>query len=421
MVHGRPLRDSATRTPRPRPALSTLKNDPDLWRQKVRSTRIRDANDPPGSTGVLDLANRKGCINQLTTYLMQRIAVEDNSKKKPMTKGQFIAHERFKEGVLGLETEAAMDQHWANVLAHPDTKILSGHGESAVILVDKGRTLVGKRERSLSTAINRSNTLESQLEADAAMAQLANTGAGSAVFSSAIFGSAAEYFHPGAAHSHGSNSGFGPSAITGAQDSNPLPASLVVPPEDFAPFDTQDQKRELQPVVSDPANPGTKRPRTTKTKARATYATGELKAVQDAAIQQVKDMRAKYVLSKVNPAKMIATLNRQHSTKISNEIKEWAREFQDTLKEVETVSKEIKNWTTMTMEAAKNILDIHQANLQTQSALLMGAINKIKSEIKEGAQQRLKTLRTEMSSREKAIRAFVQLGTPFRFGQVAVC
>ena len=44
-----------------------------MWRQQVRTCHIRDANDHPGTTGVLNLQNRKGCINQLTVTLSQKV------------------------------------------------------------------------------------------------------------------------------------------------------------------------------------------------------------------------------------------------------------------------------------------------------------------------------------------------------------
>ena len=67
--------------------LGTLKrNDPDLWRHKVRSCRIRDANDPPGTTGVLNLDARRAIINRLKVTLAQKVAVQDIQQRKPMNK-----------------------------------------------------------------------------------------------------------------------------------------------------------------------------------------------------------------------------------------------------------------------------------------------------------------------------------------------
>ena len=67
--------------------LGTLKrSDPDLWRQKVRSCRIRDANDPPGTTGVLNLDARRAIINRLKVTLAQKVAVQDIQQRKPITK-----------------------------------------------------------------------------------------------------------------------------------------------------------------------------------------------------------------------------------------------------------------------------------------------------------------------------------------------
>ena len=54
-------------------SLAQLKQtDPDLWRHKVRSCRIRDSNDP-GTTGVLDLNSRRVAINQLKVAIVQKI------------------------------------------------------------------------------------------------------------------------------------------------------------------------------------------------------------------------------------------------------------------------------------------------------------------------------------------------------------
>ena len=55
-------------------------------------------------------------------------------------------------------------------MANPDTKILDGKGDSAVIVVDKGRTIQGLRERGLESWAERQLILESQKEAEEAMA-----------------------------------------------------------------------------------------------------------------------------------------------------------------------------------------------------------------------------------------------------------
>ena len=137
-------------------ALTHLKkSDPDLWRAKVRACRIRDANDPEGVSGLLDWASRKNFINHLKVEITQKIAVRDIIERKPMGKKQFIAFLRFSEGEDNLDRQEGQDKAWAKVLTSPDTTILEGHGESAVILVSTGRSIQGIRERSYESSITR--------------------------------------------------------------------------------------------------------------------------------------------------------------------------------------------------------------------------------------------------------------------------
>ena len=156
--------------------LKDLKRDnPALWRHKVRSARINDPRDPPGTTGVLSMDQRTGFINEFRVALIQTVKVQDAAKRKPMNKLQFIAWLRFKEGVRDLETYEAQDRYWTKVLASPNTTILEGSGESAVILVDKGRSIIGIRERNLMRQVSHGSNLESLKDAEDAMAQLATT------------------------------------------------------------------------------------------------------------------------------------------------------------------------------------------------------------------------------------------------------
>ena len=88
------------------------------------------------------------------------------------------------------------------------------------------------------------------------MAKIASTGAGTGALCAPVFGSAGALFHPTAAYSHSSRSiEAGPSTVTGGEDAQALPASVIMPPQDFAPFGADVSKRTLQPVVSDPAPP----------------------------------------------------------------------------------------------------------------------------------------------------------------------
>ena len=65
---------------------------------------------------------------------------------------------RYQEGEDNLDRPEVQDKVWARVLASPDTTILEGHGDSAVILVSMGRVIQGIRERALSSEICRETT-----------------------------------------------------------------------------------------------------------------------------------------------------------------------------------------------------------------------------------------------------------------------
>ena len=111
-----------------------------------------------------------------------------------MRKHQSIVYLRYPEGEDGLGNNEAQDKRWAKVLASPDTTILEGHGESAVILVHTGHIIQGLRQRSLESAASRPTDLESQKQAEEAMVKMTSTGAGSAALTA--LGQAGAFFHP---------------------------------------------------------------------------------------------------------------------------------------------------------------------------------------------------------------------------------
>ena len=176
--------------------------------------------------------------------------------------------------------------------------------------------------------------------------------------------------------------------MTDGEEQQPLPANLVVPPQDFAPFDPEDRKRELHPVVSDPSAPGSKRPRAGSARTKATYSTGELKQVQDRAYSKVKCLTQQYGQIKVNPGRMVDALRSAHPDMVSPQLIREAKQFKANLKDVDNVNKEIRTWTLSSMDAATTALDLLATNLQQQSASLMQAITKVRLEVKEGVTEK---------------------------------
>ena len=122
-----------------RESLKTLKTtDFELYKAKVRAARIRQPGEPSTMPGVLDLPARKMAIQQVATtviQLSQAATVQSATLVKPMTKKQYIAFLRYKEGE-DIRTPEDEERWWSAAWNNPD---ISKNKEEGTILVNKGQ------------------------------------------------------------------------------------------------------------------------------------------------------------------------------------------------------------------------------------------------------------------------------------------
>ena len=81
------------------------------------------------------------------------------------------------------------------------------------------------------------------------------------------------------------------------------------------------------------------------------------------------------------PAKILDALKKTHASRVTEEMIAMANEYNDTLKQLDVVAKEIRAWAACTMRAGTVVLDNVASKLQQQSAKLMGAITSVKVDI----------------------------------------
>ena len=126
----------------------------------------------------------------------------------------------------------------------------------------------------------------------------------------------------------------------------------------------------------------------------------------------VKDLKSLYLPAKVNPAKILQSMKVKHAARISADLQRLATEYTDNLKTLDSISKEIKGWTASTMEAATCALNLLATSLQQQSSKLMEGIQAIRTASQGATSVKMKDVRAESATRERAIRPYVQSGTP---------
>ena len=182
-----------------RASLRAMKQgDPDLYKAKVRASRIGIPEDPPGTEqGVSSLGARKSKHAHTLTQFTQAISIQSNIKMAWMDKLEYIAHLIYKKG-MNLDTQALKtknNEQWSMLTSNADI-LQEGIGDKHICFVNKSNSVQGSRTRTLSNSVNFETGLESQLQVDEAMAQAALVGASAGAFSGAAFGELGDLFRP---------------------------------------------------------------------------------------------------------------------------------------------------------------------------------------------------------------------------------
>ena len=171
-------------------------NDPELWKAKVRSCRIIDDSDGDGDgSAVRNKAQRVAQILRLVSTLRQTIRMKEVGGVMWLNEPEFINHMVTTQR----KTEEQAVSMWKDMLANPSIKKMKvGGDESRVPVIIAPRTEV-ERERSISTEIAVSSNIETSKQAQDALGQLSNLGAGAATLSAPTFGDMGSVFRAGGA------------------------------------------------------------------------------------------------------------------------------------------------------------------------------------------------------------------------------
>ena len=388
------------------------KNDPELWKQKVRACRIRPSDDPVGAPGVDTLGSRRAAIHAFAATLTQRVSVQDIHKRKYFNKKSFIAFLKYKAGER-VDTPEEEDRWWSAALDNPDI-IREGNGEDTHILVDCGHTLQGIRERAVEASVSRSTGLTSMLEVEEAMVRVTGTGAGQGALFSQALGSAGDPFRPGAAASSSGHATVSPGIL--ADKGTPPSATTIVPAEDFAPFGTDSGglgKRGLEACLEDPANPTQgKKARAGPKKPRAGFATGDLWDAQEASRQRVKELKTRFETCRNNLAKKVSAMRQKDPTLVSQSLLEMATRYTHLLQLLGGIRQDTANWTWSTMAEGQANLDDVAKQLQVLAEDMGPLVNEAKEEARKAVSKRTADHRAALGARERLVKPYVAKGTP---------
>ena len=185
------------KNPATKDALSKLKSEnPEAYKAKVRSMRIRLPEEGPNAPGVDSIAGRRAAMATFTTKLSQKVKVSEETEQQWMSKNEYFAHleQRYRKK---FQSSAEEDKMWDSLLKN-DQILKQGQGEFVEILVTVANKIIASRERTYTREIDHKAILDSQKELEAAIAEVRGTGSGQTALSNAgLFGRLAVSQRPG--------------------------------------------------------------------------------------------------------------------------------------------------------------------------------------------------------------------------------
>ena len=389
---------------------SLKKKDPEAYKAKIRSCRIKTADDPPGTLGLRDNHERAAAFSTYVSNTLSQTATLANvQKRKFMNKGQYIAFLKYKEGrKIPEDQEEAV---WQAVLAIPDTLKSRGANGETLIWVDKGHQMQGIRGRTLETSVVRANNLTSQAEVNQAMASLGNTGIGAGVFSGPAFsGLGGEAFRPEAALGGSVGHALSQAALAGASSSIPSSA-VVVPEEDFAPFGSSfgqnpEGARALEAI---PAKRSAPKRRGCK---KGSLTAGPVFDAQQKAREFVKDVLARFDRGPGNLSKQLEKLENADASVVGTQLKDLGKDFADQKKKFTLAASGIHVWTASTMGDLESQLTAAADTLQELAGPFQEALEAATKERQTKQSAKMAAARSAIVQREKVLRPWIQKGTP---------
>ena len=382
------------------------KNDPELWKAKVRATRVREQGEPAGLPGVDSLQARKAVVIQFNQFITQRVGVTEQVKVKWFKKNQYVAHMKYKENMSEEEANQTWEEHFKN----RDIQ-RRGEGPNLTLAMSMAPSTLGFRTRETGRTLQRGGGLESLLQAEKALESLAAEGASQASLSSSTFGPAGEVFRVGGSGS----ADLDPVATAGLpqQQLAPPPSSSLVAVEDFAPFGSSsggEGSRGLAACVSDPANP--KRSSKRRRVMSRSGITGDVAEAAEDARESAKATQKRLGSGRANLAKQLEALADKTGEALEEDTAGEVTRYQALLTLIAAAAKAATSWTASDVAVKKASLEKDTLELTGLAVKLSQKLSERKDRASLQNEVRSKAERASNVLRERKIRGYVSAGAP---------
>ena len=215
-----------------------------MWKAKVRGCRIIDPKVGTTACGVSDNVGRRSAIRNFVTALEQTVGVEESGGLLWLKRKQWIAFHKQWEQASDADAGAYFDKR----MKDPAVSKMTLPGDEARLPVADIPRTTAYRKREMRAAVVTTQTIESQAQADDAMAELASVGSGAASLTSPLFGNFAAHLRPGVAAGSVSGQPMMMDAVA------PPPTGMVIPESAFE-GPVPAKKRPLAERISDPEDP----------------------------------------------------------------------------------------------------------------------------------------------------------------------
>ena len=401
-------------------AIQKLKANPEEWKARVRAGRVRTPDEPESTAGIHDQMARRALLMAFHEEVNQAMAIRDQASRVWMTQGQWLCHQKFVEGIPGIDLDnlEQRDKLWKDILANPDIE-RKGSGDNLMIKVALPDRVIGERTREVKKAIHKSKGVDSQDSLQDAMRALSSVGSSKAALTGSIWGQAANVFAANTAAGASSSSGSSGFVAPGQLQDIP-PTSLLVDEEEWAPFGRssgEQGQRGLRAVLSDPANPSRKKDTSRASRPAGTLVTGILKEAQEKAAVILKEVKTKYSLSRVNLGLQIKELAERHPTFVCQGASDKGTRYTDLVKTILGNLKEFTSWTASSCMENIQVIEALVVTLDKLATELAEDIVDVRTSIGDKKRQEGREQRAAAAIRDRVVKPYQQKGVPVNLGR----
>ena len=312
---------------------------------------------------------------------MPSIGIRESGGLKWLNKEEWVDHYPRQPRA---EAEAEFDRRVAN----PQITNLKLPGDEVRCAVVKPPETDMFRERVYRKEVQGNQQIESQLQADEAMRQLATVGVGAASAHSGMFGGMDHVFRPGVAT--GSDVG---QRLT-FQGLQAAPTGHVVPPaqwEGLVPKHKRQLSGQVSEPLDDPPQPA-KKPRA-RAKAQLRGVTGQLLEVREQGLGIATSMKKTFIKFTVNASKKLQKMAEKGQHVLSEESQRACEDYDAMVERATKLESEIGQWTMANGE--QKLAELKQ--LAWELASLKGELDTVCQQLKDNrAAQRSNATRTRV-------------------------